>query len=186
MTIEEIYSNLASHMILGMMTHEHLANYYDFLGLKGYGKCHQYHYLKQTYEYRELCRYYINHFNKLIPQSTIEVPNVIPLSWFRYNRFDVDPDTKQKAVKSGLQMWVDWERQTKKLYESMYIEAINIKQAAAALNIKGMIQDVDSELKEAEQYHLNKKTLNYDLYDIISDQECQYQEYKKKCKKIRE
>ena len=186
MTIEEIYSSLASHMILGMMTHQHLANYYDFLGLKGYRKCHQYHYLKQTCEYRKLCRDYINSFNKLIMQSNINPPSIIPSNWYRYTRFDVDPDTKQKAVKNGLQLWVSWETQTKKLYENMYSEAMNIGQVAAALTIKGMIQDVDKELKEAEQYHLNKKALNYDLYDIISDQECQYQEYKKRYKKIRE
>lgn len=180
MTIEEIYSSLASHMILGMMTHQHLANYYDFLGLKGYKRCHEYHYLKQTCAYRKLCRYYINHFNRLIPQSIIEPPNIIPASWFIYTRFDVDPQTKQKAVKNGLEAWVNWERQTKYLYENMYIEAMNIGQVAAALKIKGLVCDVDKELKEAERYHLNKKALNYDLYDIISDQECKHQKYKKK------
>ena len=51
-----------------------------------------------------------------------------------------------------------------------YTEAMNIGEVAAALEIKCLICDVDCELKEAERYHLNKKALNYDLYDIISDQ----------------
>ena len=46
MTIKEIYAQIAEHMIKGMMIHEQLANYYDFLGLKGYKRCHEYHYMK--------------------------------------------------------------------------------------------------------------------------------------------
>ena len=35
MTVEEIYAELSAHMIKGIMMHEQLANYYDFLGLEG-------------------------------------------------------------------------------------------------------------------------------------------------------
>ena len=35
MTVEQIYSELAAHKIKGMMMHENLANYYDFLSLRG-------------------------------------------------------------------------------------------------------------------------------------------------------
>ena len=67
MTIEEIYGRISKHMILGMMIHDQLANYYDFLGLKGYKRCHEYHFLSETCAYRGLNRYFINHHNKLIP-----------------------------------------------------------------------------------------------------------------------
>ena len=44
MTIEEIYSGIAQHMVIGMMIHEHYANYYYFLNLDGYKTCHEYHF----------------------------------------------------------------------------------------------------------------------------------------------
>ena len=44
MTIEEIFGRISQHMIRGMMTHDQLASYYDFLGLRGYKRCHEYHY----------------------------------------------------------------------------------------------------------------------------------------------
>ena len=47
MTCEEIFTNLAEHQIKGMMVHEQLANYYDFLGLPGYRNCHEYHFMKE-------------------------------------------------------------------------------------------------------------------------------------------
>ena len=40
MTVEEIFKNLANHMIKGLILHSELANYYDFLNLTGYKKCH--------------------------------------------------------------------------------------------------------------------------------------------------
>ena len=186
MTVEEIFSGLNAHMIKGMMIHEHLANYYDFLGLKGYKRCHEYHYLDESINHRKLNRYYINHFNKLIPESKIDDPDVIPDGWYRYTRQDVDSNTKRNAVKTGLEKWVMWERETKKLYERMYKELMDIDEVAAAMFVKGMICDVDCELKKAERYHLNKIATAYDIVDIIEEQKSKHDKYKKMMEKIGE
>ena len=117
MNIEEIYSKINEHMINGLMLHDQLANYYDFLGLKGYKRCHEYHYLHENLNYRALNRYFINHHNKLIPEVKFDNKSVIPVSWYNHIRIDADPATKKEAVKTGLVAWVTWERETKKLYE---------------------------------------------------------------------
>ena len=78
MTVEEIYSEISAHMIKGIMMHSQLADYYDFLGLGGYKRCHEYHYLEETMYHRKLNRYFINHHNKLIPEMEVEDPKVIP------------------------------------------------------------------------------------------------------------
>ena len=157
MELKEIYSKIASHQIKGMMIHAQLADYYDFLGLQGYKRCHEYHYLKESCAYRGISRYFINHHNMLIPEEKIEDPEVIPESWFEHTRDDVDSATKKNAVKSGLTKWVEWERETKKLYEQMYQELMNIGEVASAFKIKELICDVDCELKKAERYWLNKE-----------------------------
>lgn len=36
MTVDEIFSQIAGHMVEGLMTHAQLADYYNFLGLRGY------------------------------------------------------------------------------------------------------------------------------------------------------
>ena len=66
MTVEEIYADVAAHMIEGLMIHEQLANYYDFLGLGGYKRCHEYHYIEESVKYRGLYRYFINQKNDSI------------------------------------------------------------------------------------------------------------------------
>lgn len=184
MTVEEIYSTIAQHMIKGIMMHEQLANYYDFLGLQGYKRCHEYHYLKETCNYRGLCRYFINHHNKFIQYLAIDDPKIIPDSWKKYTRQDVDNGTKRTAVKNALMNWQKWETNTKKLYEEMYKELININEVASALKIKELICDVDCELKKVERYLLNHKSTDFDLAIIIGNQKSEHRKYRKKMEKL--
>jgi NADH:ubiquinone oxidoreductase subunit len=184
MTVDEVYSKIASHMIKGIMFHEELANYYDFLGLKGYKRCHEYHFIDETCAYRGLCRYYINHHNKLIPHEEVEEPDVIPESWYKYTRQEVDNNTKKNAVKNGMTLWVNWEKETKQLYEQMYKELIEIGEVASAMKIKELVCDVDCELKKAERYQLNKKAVDYDLDVVIEEQNRKHDKYRKKMKRL--
>jgi len=45
MTVEEIFNKLASHMVEGIMYHDDMAKAYDFLGLSGFARCHDYHHI---------------------------------------------------------------------------------------------------------------------------------------------
>lgn len=71
MTVEEIFSKISAHMIEGMMFHEQMCNYYDFLGLHGYKRCHEYHYLCETIEHRKLERFYIRCIRSISARSRI-------------------------------------------------------------------------------------------------------------------
>ena len=180
MTVEEIFQNLAAHMIKGVMTHEQFANYYDFLNLEGYKRCHEYHMMKEMCDYRSLCRYYINHYNKLIRDIPIENPHVIPENWYNYTRKEVDAGTKRNAVSTALNAWVNWETETKKLYEQAFKDLMELGEVAGACKIKEYIQDVDCELKKATRYLLNKETTQYDINSIVSEQKRKHHKYKKK------
>ena len=183
MELKEIYSGLSEHMIQGMMLHDQLANYYDFLGLKGYKRCHEYHFLAETLNYRSLNRYFINHHNMLIPETRFDNESVIPESWYNHVRSDVDMATKKNAVKTGLTKWVEWERKTKDYYQQMYIELLDMGEVASACKIKCFVKDVDKELKKAERYWLNKEAIGYDMSVIIEEQERKHKKYQKKCEK---
>ena len=54
MTYEEIFSNISAHMIKGIMFHAQMADYFDFLGLKGYKRLHEYHYFDESIMFRKL------------------------------------------------------------------------------------------------------------------------------------
>lgn len=180
MTLHEIFTEIAQHMIKGVMTHEQFSQYYLFLGLNGYSKCHYYHYLAETKSFCKLCKYYIAHHNKLIDEGRIENPHIIPDSWYSYTRQDVDSATARKAVKSGLEAWRDWEAETKRLYSTMYSELLKMGEAADAAYLMCLISDVDHELCKVEKYRLEKEKTGYDMGSILAEQKHKKEKYSEK------
>ena len=170
MTCEEIFSTLIDHMVKGLMVHEQLANYYDFLGLPCYSKCHDEHYCKESKMYRKMYHYYITTYNKLLPETRFSSPDVIPQAWVKYTRQEVDLKTKQNAVQKGLEIWLSWEHDTLKLYKSLYAELFKLNEIASAEKLTHLICKVQKEISEAEQYHLNKTATGFDMVYIIDEQ----------------
>ena len=180
MTVSEIYSSLARHMVKGFMMHEQLSNYFDFLGLQGFKRCQEYHYFEESCNYRSLNRYYLNHHDKLIELGNVEDPHVIPDSWYKYTRHDVDNGTKKNAVKNAFQIWEEWETETKKVYESHFRELMNLGEVASAMKIKEFLCDVDEELKCVQRKVLELKAIDYDLSIIVPMQDEIHDKYKEK------
>jgi hypothetical protein len=183
MTVEEVFAEIGTHMIEGMMTHEALANYYDFLGLKGYKRCQEYHYLSETISHRALNRYFINHHGKLIPEKHVDFDDIIPESWFAHERMDVDPSTKRKAVQDGYSKWMKWELETLELYQKLHKELLELGEIADATKVENLICDVSQELKCVDREILDLEAVDYDIVYIIECQQCLHEKYKKKMKK---
>ena len=180
MTIDEVFTELSGHMIKGLMIHDQMSDYYDFLSLRGYKRCHEYHYKKEMSDYRRLHRYVINHYGKLIEEKRIDNPESIPSSWYRYNRSEVDASTKRTAVKNGIEKWVSWEKETKDLYQRMYRELMSMKEEATALFLQEYIKDVDCELKWAERKAIELSDTDYSLAFILGEQKHLHDKYKRK------
>ena len=181
MTVDEIFTKITSHMIEGMMIHDELTNAYDFLGLYGFAKCHEYHHLEETKGYTCLMRYYSTRYHKLLNIDKIPQPNIIPQTWYKYTTMDVDTGTKRQAVQTMMKKWVEWERSTKTLYQEMYQELCALNEIAAAEEIKCYISCVDEELKHAEKKLIKLETIEYNIGTIISWQQPMYKKYQKKC-----
>lgn len=180
MVVEEIFTELKAHMLEGMVFHDQMARYYDFLNLKGYKRCHEYRYFEETLGYRRLCRYFMNHYHTFIPYAEMKDPKAIPDNWYRYTRQEVDNGTKRSAIKTGIEKWVSWEKETKHLYQEMYHELMNIGEVAAAQKIGCYVCDVDCELKHAERKHLDLEAIGYDLTTIVLEQPELHEKYRKK------
>lgn len=171
MTTDEVFRDISSHVVKGVMLHDQLADYYDFLNLPGYKRCHEYHGLCEMRAYRKLHRYYLNHFNRLIEEEAIASPDAIPSSWYRYKRQDVDASTKRSAVKTGIEKWVSWEQETKALYEKAYKDLMELGEVAAAKQIACLICDVGKELKWAQRKHIDLLTADYEIGFILGCQD---------------
>ena len=155
-------------------------HYYDFLHLCGYKKCHEYHYLEENQGYRKLHHYYVEHYNKLIGLDDIKRPNIIPNSWYRHKREDVDYQLKCQSIETGMEIWINWEKQTKQFYQKKFKQLIQLGEIAAAIFLQQYVCDVSDELRRAENELLDLKAINYDMVSIIEKQQKNHKKYKKK------
>ena len=180
MTIDEVFSKLATHMIEGLMFHDEVSICYDFIGLQAYAKEHSEHYMEESKGYRSLLHYYASHYHKLLKKESVPSPKLIPESWYKYTTIDVDPNTKRNAIKELMTKWIEWEKSTKLLYQSMRQLLTSINEVAAALELDKYILDVTNELEYAEKKLIKLNSINYDLVEIESWQQPMSKKYKKK------
>ena len=184
MTVDEIFGKLSVHGVEGMMIHDQLAKYYDFLNLHGFKRVHEYHFLCETIAHRKLHRYFTNRYNRLVTDSPVDSSSVIPESWYRYKRQEVDKATKRSAIEKGFAEWVKWETETRELYNEMYHELEELGEYSAAEYVCNMIRDVDKELKCAERKQIELEAVDYDMV-FISQKQCKlHDKYKKKVKEL--
>lgn len=176
MTVNEIFAKINNHMLEGIMLHDQLASYYDFLDLAGYKRCHKYHVQYEMNARRKLLEYYTCHYGYAVPEAQAADPHIIPANWNGHTRSDVDAKTKQRAVRDGFSHWHEWGKSTKKLYENAYKELFELGEVAAAMRIGKLIEDVDRELKSLEKETLKLASIDYDLNYIY---ECQHEIHKK-------
>ena len=172
MTADEIFRKIAEHMVKGVMFHTQMAEYYEFLSLPAYAEEHAKHAAEEMAAFGKLKRFYITRFDRLIAEGSPENPNVIPQSWLKHTRQDVDVGTLRSAVKTGVEGWVKWESETKALYESMHNELMTAGEVAAACAVRKLVEAVDKELCAAKQKHFGLKAVDY-AADYILDRQAE-------------
>ena len=179
MNIERIFSQLAAHMRKGLQLHDQMGNIYGFLNLKGYQKCQEYHFFIESKSYKSLHNFFIFHFQKLIPYEEESYTSIVPETWYKHIKEDVDENTKRAAIKENMQTWIKWEEETKNLLQQCYYETMELKEFAAASFLLTLLEDVDEELSAAKYDYINLESMNYDLIEIIDQQDILYKKYKK-------
>lgn len=179
MNIEEIFKELSAHFVEGMMFHDKMSAYFDFLFMEGYAELHKYHFMEETKGYRDVQDFHFRHFGRFIEEKRIEFKSPIPENWLRYTRKDVDTAEKKNGVKAGFEKWLKWERDTHALYGRLYREALDNDELETAEYIKDIIKDVSEEICDAEQEILRLSASGYDMAYIMERQEKLKRKYKK-------
>lgn len=182
--VHDIFAMIEEHQISGMMLHEQMADFYDFLNLHGFKRMHEYRFLCESRSMRMVHRYFINHYNMLILRGHPSSPDAIPSGWGAYTRQQVTQDVRRRAVRDGIAKWDAWERETKKLYETAYKELCDLGEIAASEFILQLVLDVDKELKYVDRLHINLESIEYDMSAIYLMQDELHEKYRKKAKSV--
>lgn len=179
-SVEAIFSEINARMIAALMFHDQMSDYFDFLGMKGYKRLHEYQYFAESLERKKLNQYYINHHNKLIPDTYSGQVSVIPENWQSANRISVGKSTKQKGIDDGFNQYHEWESETKNLYEHYSSRLREMGAVTDAIVVEKLVEDVDKELKKLERIIIDLISSGYDMVYITESQQCLHDSYKKK------
>ena len=53
------------------------------------------------------------------------------MSWVKFTRSDVGANEKKRFIREAFDKWVDWEKETKNLYQESYCELCELGEVAA-------------------------------------------------------
>ena len=160
MTVDEIFNKIAAHMRKGLVIHDQIASIYGFLNLRGYKKCHEYHFLEES------------------------MPKLIPSNWLKYTKIEVDINARRNAIKDTMKQWVEWEQEAKKLWEDSYIKLYELGEVYAAQIIQTFLKDTAEELNMAREKQICLESSGYDMPFILEEQKSLYKKYEKKMRCI--
>ena len=183
-SVESIFSEINARMIAALMFHDQMSDYFDFLGMKGYKRLHEYQYFSESLERKKLNQYYINHHNKLIPDIYTGQVAMIPENWQTANRISVGKSTKQKGIEDGFNQYHEWETETKSLYEHYSVKLRENGAVTDAIMVERLVEDVDKELKKLERIIVDLISSGYDMVYITESQQGIHDKYKAKMHEI--
>ncbi len=184
MSCEDIYKAIRDRQVSALMFHSQMADLFDFLGLMGFKRMHEYQYFAESAEHRGLCRYYINHHNKLLVGGHPQGPKVIPSEWGQYTRFDVTPQVRKQAVERSFNEYQEWESETKELYSQYSIALMNLGCVADSNKVCELVTDVDQELKTLNRLLLKLKAIAFDAVGVMDMQEELHEHYREKTRSL--
>lgn len=174
MTIEDIFSKMATHMVEGLMIHDQLSQVFCYLNLYGYEKIHLHQYKDESDSYKDIARYYILNQDCPVRLGRVNDPGILNQSWFATKRSDVRPSSLKQIVGDCFKRWVDWESDTKALYQTLYTEAMSIGEVSAAAKILDYVVEVSEELIKAKDILLRLESTDFDLVAIYDEQTSVY------------
>lgn len=184
MSEEDIFMAIRDRQISALMFHSQMADLFDFLGMMGFKRMHEYQYFSESAEYRGICRYYTNHHNKILIGGHPKGLEVIPEEWDQYTRFDVTPSVRKQAVERSFNRYREWESETKELYSQYSIALMNLGCVADFNRICELITDVDQELKYLDRILLKLKAISFDAIGMMDMQEELHEHYAEKTRSI--
>lgn len=158
---------IQDHIITGLMFHSDMANYYDFLGLKGYKRLHEEQAFIEMVRLRIMQRYLINKHHILPNDLSTKSYNAIPKEWFRVTAMQIDEEIAQKGVKDGMAKYLDWETVTLDFYTKTATVLAKNGEITLYRMICGIIEETDEELKDITRTIKNLEKVGYDMEYVI-------------------
>lgn len=181
----DLYAEVVKRMNTALLFHSSLSDYFNFLGLHGFKRIHEYQYFCESIEKRKLQRKVLDVHNKIVPMVGHEKPEVIPVDWYKHTRMDIDDNVIAKYVRQAMKTYKEWEEESKCIYECIACIFLNRGELIDYEIMMCYAEDVQEELKKIYRLCEELNGVGYDTLYIMEIQKCIHNEYKCKMKHLK-
>lgn len=170
MTVHEIFTSLNNRMVGAMMIHTQLTQLFTFIDLLPDARRQEQQLQEESHGMMELNKYYAQHYHLLSIADNPPQIDILDLGLFKKSSKDLSSEDIVYLIQYGMNQWLEWEHQSKVIYEDAYNSLIDLSEVAAAEFIMRYVRDVDQELKDVESLYKVRKAIDWDLPTIYDKQ----------------
>lgn len=152
------------------MIHSQLIQIFAFVDLLPDMRKQESQLQEETHGFSELCKYYIQHHHNILVADNPPQIDILNLPLFKKSTDELTSEDKSRLIQYGMKEWINWEKQSKILYEDSYRNLVDISEVASAEFVMRFVRDVDLELKEAERIFRVREGIDWNL-DTIYDKQ---------------
>lgn len=152
------------------MTHTQLTELFNFIDLETDAKRQKDQLHEETDGLLKLEKYAAQHHHMLITSDDPPQVDILNLSMLKQPNDKLSPDDKVYLIQYAMKEWIEWEKESKIIYEDAYRSLIEISEIAAADFVLRYVRNVDKELRDAELLYRVRDAIDWDLPTIYDNQ----------------
>lgn len=152
------------------MTHTQLTELFNFIDLETDAKRQKNQLHEETDGLLKLEKYAAQHHHILITSNDPPQVDILNLSMLKQPNDKLSPDDKVYLIQYAMKEWIEWEKESKIIYEDAYRSLVEISEIAAADFVLRYVRNVDKELRDAELLYRVRDAIDWDLPTIYDNQ----------------
>ena len=153
---------VVNNMIEGIMFHNQMIQYFEYLGLKGFSDLQKIRFEGENKDLVELQRYVIDTYGVVVGETNPDSRSYIPAEWGEELRERIDVDNRKDYVRFGIETWKYWEDKSKKVYGNAYFNLNDLRDAGGSERILKVVEGTEKELHFVYDLMCKLKGSEYD------------------------
>lgn len=167
----KIMSCVAKRKLEGVMVHDILSDAFLSMNFNKFHELHSERAFDEFEEFRNVKNHTIKKYGHIPSTEGATVDDVSILNFHsKYNRDNMNHETKKKIVSYILEYIAEWESETIEFLSSKYKELLAHDNVVDASYVKDMIVSTHKELEGFVETHIKYKDMGYDMVEIASEQ----------------
>ena len=130
--MHEIFKKLSNRMVGAMMIHTQLTELFTFLDLPTDTKRQKKQLHEETDGLLKLEKYFAQHHHILITSDNPPQVDLLNVVMLKDENCKLSPDDRVYLIQYGMKEWIEWEKESKIMYEDAYRNLLDISEVAAA------------------------------------------------------